>query len=187
MAPRKCVGFTAAEGEVEPCVFNANTRGGPATAKFGGRCVWCSPEEMGRRLAEPRLEKLLVYTLVNFKSANEEVFEKAKARLSEDRRAGVLAEVDARLEPKEEDADMAPAVGEVEGYSEEEDEAEEGLQLGIVSDDLGEGAVGQLDISKNKGERTLRARTSQRRLPQRSGDCVASRRRLSTDPRLFEQ
>ena len=115
MAPRKCVGFVAnAEGEAaDPCVLNGNGTGRPANVLTHGRCVWCCPEEMARRLASPKLEKFLIYTLVNFKTANEEVFEKAKGRLPEDRTAGVLAEVDARLEPEEEklkeDVEMAPA------------------------------------------------------------------------------
>ena len=145
MAPRKCVGFAAAEGEVEPCVFNANVTGGPATAKFGGRCVWCSPEEMGRRLGEPRLEKLLVYTLVNFKSANEEVFEKATGRLPEDRRADILAEVAARLEPEEEeDMEMEPVEKGADGESEENDaEALDFAGLEILPDNPSDASEGE--------------------------------------------
>ncbi|CAJ1394493.1 unnamed protein product, partial [Effrenium voratum] len=132
MAPRKCVGFVAnAEGEAaDPCVFNGNGTGRPANALTHGRCVWCCPEEMARRL----------------------VFEKAKGRLPEDRTAGVLAEVDARLEPEEEkleeDVEMALAEKETEADEEEEEETEAlecFAELGVVADNLNDGE-GELDI-----------------------------------------
>ena len=150
MAPRVCLGSVAnAGGEAaDPCVFNGNGTGRPARALTHGRCVWCCPEEMARRLASPKLEKFLVYTLVNFKNANEEVFQKGKGRLPEDRRAGILAEVVARLNPpQEDDAEMAPVEKEVEGEGEEnETEPECFAELGIVADDLSEGEGGELDV-----------------------------------------
>ena len=147
MAPRKCLGYVAdAEGEAaDPCVFNGNGTGRPANALTHGRCVWCCPEEMARRLASPKLGKFLIYTLVNFKNANEEVFEKAKGRLPEDR-ADILAEVDARLEPENEDVEMAPAAEDAEGKTAEDEEEEtEFAELGVVADNLNDGE-GELDI-----------------------------------------
>ena len=138
MAPRACLGSVAnAEGEAAgPCVFNGNGTGRPARALTHGRCVWCCPEEMTRRLASPRLEKFRIYTLVNFKSANGEVFEKAKGR---------LPEVDARLAPEEEDVEMAPAAEEAEDETEEDEEDEtEFAELGVVADNPNDG--GELDI-----------------------------------------
>ena len=152
MAPRVCLGSVAnAEGEAaDPCVFNGNGTGRPARALTHGRCVWCCPEEMNRRLASPKLEKFLIYTLVNFRGADGEVFEKATRRLPEQRRADILAEVDARLVPEEEDVEMAPAAEEAEGESEEEETQGRGperfAELGLVADDPGE-EEGQLDIN----------------------------------------
>ena len=151
MAPRNCLGFVAnAEGEAaDPCVFNGNGTGRPARALAHGRCAWCCPEEMARRLASPKLEQFLVYTLVNFKSAKE-VFKKATGRLPEDRRAHILAEVDARLEREEDDAEMAPAPEEeVEEDEAEAPGSEKGAELGIFPDNPNnesEGEEGQLDI-----------------------------------------
>ena len=147
MAPRECLGFVAnAEGEAaDPCVFNGNGTGRPANALVHGRCVWCCPEEMNRRLATARLEKLLIYTLANFKNMNEDVFEKAKARLPEDRRADILAEVRARLEPEDEEG--VAIADEAEGES-EEDEAEAERLAGSESfvDQRGACEEGELDI-----------------------------------------
>ena len=149
MAPRACLGSVAnTEGEAaDPCVFNGNGTGRPARALTHGRCVWCRPEEMNRRLASPKLEKFLIYTLVNFKGADGEVFEKAKGRLPEHRRADILAEVDARLAPEEEDVEMAPVAEEADGETEEdeEDETERLAELGVVSDNPNDGE-GELDI-----------------------------------------
>ena len=145
MAPRACLGFVAnAEGEAtDPCVFNGNGTGRPARALTHGRCVWCCPEEMNRRLASPKLEKFLIYTLVNFKSANGEVFEKTTGRLPEQRQTDILAEVDARLEPEEEGV---PGVEEAEVETEKDERDEtEFAALGVVADSPNDGE-GELDI-----------------------------------------
>ncbi|MCR9134216.1 MAG: hypothetical protein NXI08_16740, partial [bacterium] len=125
MAPRNCLGFVAnADGKAAgPCVFNGNGTGRPARALTRGRCVWCCPEEMARRLASPNLEKFLIYALANFKSASAGVYEKAKGRLPEDRKADILAEVEARLEPEEENPEMVLAEAEEAKRESEEEEA----------------------------------------------------------------
>ncbi|CAJ1394360.1 unnamed protein product, partial [Effrenium voratum] len=157
MAPCACLGFVSnAEEAADPCVFNGNGTGRPARALTHGRCVWCCSEEMARRSASPKLEKFLIYTLVNFKSANEEVFKKATGRLPEDRRADILAEVAARLEPEEEeDVEMEPAEKGADGESEENDaEAPDFAGLGILPDepsDAGEGEEARLNIDAVDG------------------------------------
>ena len=65
------------------------------------RCVWCSTAEMRRRLGHNRLEKLLIYSLVNFST---DVRAAALARLPADAdhiREAVLAQL---AEDEEEEA-----------------------------------------------------------------------------------
>ena len=74
------------------------------------------------------------------------MFEKAKGRLPEHRRADILAEVDARLAPEEEDVEMAPAAEEAEGETEGDEEDEtEFAELGVHADNPNDGE-GELDI-----------------------------------------
>ena len=63
MPARKCSGFAAPSGEVEPCRFHPSVLGQPAQGKFAGRCVWCCPEELRRRLGDGQLTGLLVCAL----------------------------------------------------------------------------------------------------------------------------
>ena len=79
MPARKCVGRIQEDGSVEACCFNGRSVGQPANALTeDSRCAWCSPAEMHRRIGNGRLEKLLVYSLLNF---NEDIRAVALRRL----------------------------------------------------------------------------------------------------------
>ena len=79
MPARRCVGRIKEDGSVEACCFNGRSVGQPANALTeDSRCVWCSPAEMHRRIGNGRLEKLLVYSLLNF---NEDIRAVALRRL----------------------------------------------------------------------------------------------------------
>ena len=79
MPARRCVGRIKEDGSVEACCFNGRSVGQPANALTeDSRCVWCSPAEMHRRIGNGRLEKLLVYSLLNF---NEDIRAVALGRL----------------------------------------------------------------------------------------------------------
>ena len=87
MAPRRCIGFQSGDPRVTvSCMFSTNegTPGVPAHGNFGGRCVWCNPEEIQRRCGNQRLRKLLVHSLRRLgeiNSVKSEVFATACARL----------------------------------------------------------------------------------------------------------
>ena len=79
MPASRCVGRIKEDGSVEACCFNARSVGQPANALTeDSRCVWCSPAELHRRIGNGRLEKLLVYSLLNF---NEDIRAVALRRL----------------------------------------------------------------------------------------------------------
>ena len=85
MGPRKCTGALSVDGGQESCCFSTNeaTPGTAAHGNFDGRCVWCNPEELQRRLDNAQLRKLLVYNLKRLYEINpdEDVFDRAIARL----------------------------------------------------------------------------------------------------------
>ena len=120
------------DGAVEPCCFNGRTPGEAANALTADRrCVWCSAEEMRRRLGDSRLEKLLIYSLVNF---NTEVRIAALARLPAEAQH-IREAVDAQLAEDDEEEAMAaeaaaeaadaPAAEPAEDAEEPEDDGED--------------------------------------------------------------
>ncbi|CAE7433851.1 unnamed protein product, partial [Symbiodinium sp. CCMP2592] len=80
--------------------------------KFDGRCVWCSPGELGRRLASPQLKKLLVYSLLQLQTA-EAAFRQAVNRIPEEHRQDILAALRERSEALGQDAVATPAAAAV--------------------------------------------------------------------------
>ena len=131
MPARRCVGRIKEDGSVEACCFNGRSVGQPANALTeDSRCVWCSPAEMHRRIGNGRLEKLLVYSLLNF---NEDIRAVALGRLPpealhiQEAVHEQLADDIADEEEQEEEVPMAVAAGSSAAAPEveEEDDGEE--------------------------------------------------------------
>ncbi|CAJ1390787.1 unnamed protein product, partial [Effrenium voratum] len=96
MPARKCSGFAAPSGEVEPCRFHPSALGQPAQGKFAGRCVECCPEELRRRLADSKLTGLLVCALAA-QAANPGAVRQLLARASAERQEDLQEKVRERL------------------------------------------------------------------------------------------
>ena len=96
MPARKCSGFAAPSGEVEPCRFHPSVLGQPAQGKFAGRCVWCCPEELRRRLGDGQLTGLLVCALAA-QAANPGAVPQLLARAPAERREDLHKMVRERL------------------------------------------------------------------------------------------
>ncbi|CAE7255818.1 PIF1 [Symbiodinium sp. CCMP2592] len=112
MAPRRCSGFPQPDGSTVSCCFHPGAPGEAAQGKFDGRCVWCSPGELGRRLASPQLKKLLVYSLLQLQTA-EAAFRQAVNRIPEEHRQDILAALRERSEALGQDAVATPAAAAV--------------------------------------------------------------------------
>ncbi|CAJ1349155.1 unnamed protein product, partial [Effrenium voratum] len=95
MPARKCSGFAGLSGEVEPCRFHPSAIGQPAQGKFG-RCVWCCPEELRRRLGDGQLTGLLVCALAA-QAANPGAVPQLLARAPAERREDLQEKVRERL------------------------------------------------------------------------------------------
>ena len=123
MPSRKCCGFAAPSGEVEPCRFHPSALGQPAQGKFAGRCVWCW---LRRRLADSKLTGLLVCALAA-QAANPGAVRQLLARARAERQEEVQEKVRERLgEGAEIQEALADAAAEAENFMEvEPEDAEE--------------------------------------------------------------
>ncbi|CAJ1359315.1 unnamed protein product, partial [Effrenium voratum] len=121
---------------VEPCRFHPSVLGQPAQGKFAGRCVWCCPEELRRRLGDGQLTGLLVCALAA-QAANPGAVRQLLARAPAERREDLQEKVRERLG---EGAEIQEALADAaaEAVDMEPEDAEEGrpATAGDLAEDI---------------------------------------------------